>query len=102
MSSLNVKFIQQKFEKKLTKLKKNKNKIIKQIDIINNIIHSYDNDNNELPMSSNFNLITNKNIEFEKSKNYTNKLINKLKQKSIEIVIKKEVEEEIVIPNLEI
>ena len=59
---------------------------------------SNDIDENEQPSPLHFNIITNKNLEREKSKKYTKKLLNILKKRSCKInfdnvTIKKEVVE---------
>ena len=75
----------------------------KKLKKLNNNNH-ISSDENEIPMPLKFNIITDKNFQREKSLKYTKKLINKLKKRSQQfenIVIKKEIEEEIEIPSLE-
>ena len=87
-----------------TKIKKCENKLKKINYKINNIklnekLDNINQDEQELPMPLNYNLITHKNYENEKSSTYTKKLINKLKEretnrsnKEIDNLIKKEVD----------
>lgn len=97
-NELNQQIISIKEELKECKRKLKKlNKKLKYLNLLS--------DNNEEPMPSNFNKITNKNLEREKSINYTKKLLINLKKRShilnFNYKIKKEVMEEIEIPSLE-
>jgi len=95
---------QNKIEETLKKCENRLKKLDKQIKCLN--LLSNDIDDNEQPMPLYFNIITNKNLEREKSKKYTKKLLNILKKRSCKIyfnniTIKKEVVEEIETPSLE-
>ena len=94
---------QNTIEKTLKKCENRLKKLDKQIKYLN---LSNDIDENEQPSPLHFNIITNKNLEREKSKKYTKKLLNILKKRSCKInfdnvTIKKEVVEEIEMPSLE-
>ena len=88
---------------KMLKKCENKLKKLNKLEQLNNILYCIN--KKETPMPLNFNKITYKNHQREKSINYTKKLINKLKKRSQvkfeNFFIKKEVEEEIEIPALE-
>ena len=92
----------------MSKLLEQKNKIERQIEKYKNKLKKINKKIKheiEIPMPLEYNIITHKNIEKEKSVKYTKKLIkilkNRRKKKIENIIIKKEVEEEIEIPYLE-